>query len=242
LSELIHGIFVWGIVFNLLFGVFGFTFTTFADEPITDFDISLDVETLWKNGIVFVNATDYNLTYGADWTYFTENNKELRMRWYDPTTPLTAPDGLYFQKQSIIEDYLDTWFFPEPLNIFVGESRDIVAYLSNGTMIEYWETENNWTRIDIANGIIGFIHTQQADSNNITKAVYESGELVLTIGEPSSTSAFSTENFIDWYWSAVFSFDYSEVPQSLNWIMKIIVSINLVSAIFVIRELSPIPS
>lgn len=243
MSEQIHGIFIWGIVFNLLFGVFGFAFTTFATDPAEyDLDIALDVDQLWKNGIIFVNATSFNLTYGDDWHYFTENNKELRVRWYDPVIPLLAPAGIYFERQSIVEQYTDTWIYPLKQEILLGESRDIVQWLSNGTLIEYWETDNNWTRLDVANGIIGFISTIPPDENNITKAVFETGILTLTIGEPESTSSFSAENFIDWYWSAVFTFDYSEVPFLLNWLMKIIVILNLVSAIFVVRELSPIPS
>lgn len=241
MSERIYGLFIWGIVFNLLFGVFGFTFTTFANEPIdSDLEISLDVDQLWETGIVFVNATSYNITYGDDWQYFTENNKELRVRWYDPLIPLSAPAGIYFERQSIIEQYTDSWLFPEEQQVLIGQTRDIEPYLSNGTLIEYWETENNWTRIDIANGIIGFIHTLASDSGNITKAVYETGEITITIGEPSTTSAFSTSNFIDWYWSAIFSFDYSEVPVVLNWIIKIITTLNLTSAIIVFRELTKV--
>lgn len=214
--------------------MFAFAFTTFANQPSESFETVLDQEKLWREGIVFLNATSFEIDYNDPYIYFTENNRKYRIRWFDPTIPLRKPAGLHPQQQTIIEQYSDTWYFPEYLTVKIGPQKILSREgVSNSSMVTYWESDNNWTRFSFS-GLLGFITTSD---NNISKAVYETGSINVTIGEPDTSSQFDVNNFIDWYWESLFQFNNEGIPVSVSAFVKILTILNLVSATMVIREM-----
>lgn len=215
--------------------MFGFAFTTFAQEPIQAVQTILDEDDLQREGIIFVNATTIEISHDGGWSYFTENNKKFRLQWFDPTIPLLRDDGIHIQQQDIPDQYLDTWYFPYWLPIKIGK---VVLYsetgINNATIKQYWETEFNWTRFSFGNGLLGFITTYD---NNISRAVDVDGALNITIGEPDTSNEYDASNFVDWYWDSIFSWDVAGIPSVISVFTKIIVVLNFVSAVLVIREI-----
>lgn len=229
----IYSIFIFGIIFNILFSMFGFAFTTFASQPSETFEIIIDQDVLWEEGIVFLNATSFEIDYNGGWSYFTENNKKFRLQWYDPIIPVVFGAGIHIQQQDVIEQYTDTWAFPKQLSVQIGEQKHYSKVgITNASMITYWEPDNNWTRFSFGNGYLGFLSTFD---NNITRAVDE-GSLNVTLGDPESDQ-YDVGNFVDWYWDSLFYWNVSGIPGSISVFTKLLTTLNFVSAIIVIREL-----
>jgi len=237
MSERMYNIFIFGIVFNLFFSVFGYAFTTFAYEAIPEnYEIAIDNEELWKQGIIFLNATSFNVTYNEDWHYFSQNNKDFRVKWYEPIIPLNSPAGFYFEKQSLIEQWLDTWIYPEKIPLLVGEEGAIfLTEIDNSSIVNYFDIDAHWTEIKFE-GLICLLSTIPGDEANISKAIFDTGIITVTVGKGSSNQDFDLQNFAEWYWDTLFSFNALGIPESILWFTKIITTINFVSAIYVLRE------
>lgn len=231
-------LFLFMLIFNILFGLFAHAFTVFPsfDQEIYRYDISIDEVRLNSYGISFVNATSFNVTWKEAPQIFEQNDKKFRVKW-DEIGILGLRDGWLFEKQSIIEQWADTWYFPEKQMVGVGETGEPMIEVWNSSIVSYFSTEFNWTKIDIASGVTAFITTINSDSNNITKAVYETGTLTLTVGEPREES-YTVGNFIDWYWGIVFGFNDYGLPSSMAWIMRIIFTLTVGSFVFMTRSLT----
>lgn len=238
-NSLTYRYFYAGIIFNILFSVFGFAFTAFPSTGTTTFNLPIDEDSLYKEGIVFVNATFFNLTYNGNWTYFESADRNMRIAFKESTLfsdPL-VDDGIIIQQQGLVQQYLDSWLFPTTLSMDVGKSYDpLIKNLPNGTIVNYFESEFNWTRFRTLNSVTGFVTTIESDDNNITKAVYETGILTITLGEVEVTIDTDITTFLRWYWNTLFSFGYDGFPSYLGWILKLIVIVNFVSGILVARE------
>lgn len=240
MSEITYRFFYAGIIFNLLFSVFGFAFTAFPTTGNTEIDIPLDADTLYQEGIIFVNATYFNLTYNGNWTYFSQAERNMRIGFREAGIDPLVQDGITIQQQGLVQQYFDSWLLPTTLQIEVGPNyRALVnpKNLGNSTIVQYWENDYNWTRFRTLNSITGFVTTIPADNNNISKAVYETGILTITIGELQVLSDIDILTFARWYWNTIFSFGYSGFPSVLSWVLKLIVIINFVTGVIVIRDL-----
>jgi hypothetical protein len=236
-GDRMQSLFLFSVIFNLIFAPLSFVFTNFGEEPGEEYQIAIDEIRLNRYGISFVNATSFNITFSGGPTEFEQNDKKIRVEWLDR---FLFEDTITFSKQSIIERTLDTWFFPEIMTIFVGENAAILRGITNSSIVTYFDTDYNWTKIDIDQGVLGFLTTIPQDNNNITKAVYDTGILTLTIGEPRSES-WDAGSFIDWYWSLLFGFNDYGLPSAFAWLMRLLFTLTIVSAVFVTRDLLPIP-
>lgn len=237
-SERMTGLFIFMFIFNALFGVFAHAFTVFPEDEsdVYDYEIAIDESRLLDYGLIFQNASSYNITWKAAPVYFSANEKDFRVLW-DEIGILGSHDGLLFQKQSLIEQYADSWLFPERQQVALGETGEVVSEIWNSSIITYWDPEYNWTKIDIASGVQGFITPILSDQHNITKAVYETGILQFTVGQPRELG-YSIGSFIDWYWGVVFGFSSYGLPSSMAWIMRLIFSLTVMSFIFMTRALT----
>lgn len=233
MDDNMSSIFIFYLIFNILFSAFSYAWTVFPEyEQSQDFDIVISQEKLLEYGVTFTNATSLNVTFGADYQYFTYNDRELRVKWVD-----SATDYIIFQKRTWIGQRLDSWFFNMDLDIQLVDHGLVTQALYNGTIIAYWDAVEGWLRINIDYGVVGFFTTIPGDAGNVTKAVIETGILTLTVGE-TETDAYSFREFIDWYWSMIFGYDYSAMPQSLQWLMRAMLSLNIIVGIFAIRDLT----
>lgn len=242
MAELTYRYFYAGIIFNLLFSMMGYAFTTFPTTPADQLNVPIDLEVLADEGIIFLNATAYNLTYGGDWIEFTEADQKMRISFrdapiYDPKYDLY--DGIMIQKQALIQSYFDSWLFADYIGLELGVNYEPLGdtrSISNSSIVSYWENEYNWTRFRTSNDIAGFITTRASEDNNITKAVYETGNLTVTLGELQLNPDIDITTFARWYWNTLVRFEYVGFPAVLSSIIKVIVVINVVSGILVLRE------
>jgi hypothetical protein len=232
-------LFLFSILFNLFFSIYGYAFTYFPGEGVTpDLDIGLDPDSLYKIGMSFINGTSLNVTFNmAPVIIEEETGVPLRVRWESYLTG----DLLEFEIQNPVERYLETWYAPLRLNLYMGPEYDHYTYLYNSTIVTLWEPEFNWTRGVGGSDFAFFLTTWPDDDNNITKAVYETGRLVLTYGEPISLTGedeISIKNFIKWYYNTITGFNSYGLPSALVWFMRIIFTLNIIAGVFMLKELS----
>lgn len=235
MDERMSSMLIFLLIFNLLFPPFAYAFTVFPQTSQTqELTIPIDASRLAQYGVSFTNATFYNITFGAvNFTYFDYNDHELRVKWIDG---LAGADYVVFQKKSIVGEYLG-WWWNYDVDIKLIEHDLVIDVLYNGTIIDYWNQDEDWLMMDIDYGVTGIFTTIPADSGNVTKAVMETGVLTLTVGE-SETSTYSFREFIDWYWNMIFNVDYTSVPSALQWFMRILTVLNLVATVFAVKDLS----
>lgn len=238
MDERMSSMFIFLIIFNILFPPISYAFTVFPDEPEeSQLNIVIDSSRLAEYDVSFTNATSFNITYGDDWDYFNYNEKELRVKWYDGG--LFAPDHIVFQKKDAVGQYLG-WFFHIDCDLTLLDSGLVIdnsdSYLENGTIIEQWDLTEDWMRVSIDYGVLGFFTTTPADYGNITRAVMETGTLTLTVGE-SETSTYDMREFADWYWNTIFNTEYGAVPSSIQWIMRALTVLNFVAGVYAIKDL-----
>lgn len=234
--NIIYRIFIGGIIFNVLFSGFSYGLTTFADQPSDLIDIDIDQETLLKEGILLVNATRFNVTFKDGWHYYTMNEVKQRVKW---DSDLVRGDGFSFQKQNFLAQQFDSWLLPQYVGVWFGESKTgiIDGFCTNSSIISHWDITKNYTRINLETSDLCFVRTLAADNNNITKAIQETGTVTLTIADGLLSADQTVEGFVKWYWANLFNWSYSGVPWSVTVFIKVIVFVNLASAIIVIREL-----
>jgi len=238
MSERAVEMLVFSVIFNILFASLSFAFTSPAESfDSSEFQISLDENILSLRGIDFKNATSYNLTFGADWTYFELDGVKTRVVW---AHDFIGGDGFMAQIQNIAERYLNTWFLPVPLQMKVGADRIYIqgGIISNSTIVSEFDVNWNWLEIVFSGDKRAFITTTHADANNITKAVYETGILTLTIGEIVSENKYDFWGFVTWYWEVLFSQGDYAVPFYMDIIIKIMFALNLISAVLVAKDLT----
>lgn len=236
-DELTTKFFYGGIIFNLLFSVFGFAFTAFPATQSTALDIPINQELLYQEGLVFNNATYFNLTYNDDWSYFEQSGRNMRIGFREGSLDPNNVDGVTVQQQGLVQQQFDSWLLPTNLPMYVGpDYKVLTGNLDNASIVLYFETDYNWTRFRTHNGVNGFLTTQAADNNNITKAVYETGILVVTLGELAVEVETDIATFARWYWNTLFQFGYTGFPSVMGWMLKLIVLLNFISGVIVLRE------
>lgn len=236
MNENMSGIFIFLLIFNILFSTFAYALTVFPEaETQADFSVTIDQEKLLQYGVSFINATSLNVTFGADYQYFTYNDRNLRVKWIDGAA---GADYIVFEKRSWLGEKLDSWLFALDLSVSLVDENFVTNALYNGTIINYWDSENDWLRINIDSGVIGFLTTLPADAGDIENAVQVTGILTLTVGEVSTQEGLNIGEFIDWYSGMILGLNYNGLPSWMNWIIRGILTINLVVGIYAIRDLT----
>lgn len=245
-TDLTVKIILYSMIVNILFPVFAYGMTTITGSALEDFDISISEETLINAGIQFTAAESANITFkGADLDSQTFNvsGNLLRIRW--DTWPLIG-DRFRFSMPKLYEipigdltgDYFSTG--GQVLEV-QSEGQEYVNDFYNSTMVANFDPAYNWTRVNIPQkGIVVLFTTLSADDNNITKAVYETGNVTATVGQRfTDGSTFDFRAFIDWYMGMLFTNKNYGLPASAAWIMRVFVAITLFSALLLARDLLP---
>lgn len=242
-SEVMSKLTLISLVVNILFPVFAYAFTSF-DNEIASYDLSLDDQTLLSSGIQFKDADSLNLTYGSYITY-NVSNQLIRVKWYNK--PLVG-DIFRFSRPSIVErgigaltgDYF-TLGGEELLTSVEGVG--MVNTIYNSTIVEYFDASYNWTHIKLTQTghILLFTPVQELDDpNNITQAVYETGELTVTLGKRfTEASEFNAVEFLDWYFGFILNYSNWGFPPLFSWIMRLWAALTLLAAVIVTKDLIP---
>lgn len=242
-DELTTRILLFSMIINIVFPVFAYSFTTIIGEQPGSSDISINEEDLINAGILFDRAESLNLTYGS-YVEFNITDRLLRISWTDR---LLIGDSFRFYRPSLPEQYIGD----QTGNYFSanGETLRIesegLSYFNdfyNSTMVLNFNTTGaNWTRVYLPQaGAICLFKTYPADLNNITKAVYESGNLTVTAGVKfTETDSFDFRAYVNWYMGMLFTNKNYGLPDGVNWIMRIFTAVTLFAAISIAREFLP---
>lgn len=230
---------IFSFIISLLFPIFAYTFTSFGTTP-TVYDVSLSQDVLTSAGIVLADGESHNITFDTAWTEYTVKNNTMRIRW---ESNILKGDFMGHYRQSYIENVLGTWLFPERMTPQIEGLGVLVPHgMDNATIVNNFNTDYNWTKYSIIeNGLTVFVTTLPSDNNNITKAVYETGTVTVTVGslvlESGSVSAL---HFVDWYVSVVTGqAENWGFPSFMVWIVRIMSFMTLLSAYLLGVELIP---
>lgn len=227
-------------ILSILFPTFAYTFTTFGEEP-EPFDSSLSVAQLINAGVMLSDFEVHNVTYGGAAQEFEIKNTTMRVQWKDRL--LTGP---YFanQQQTIIEKRLGTWVWPIEMDWrTIGGAGFLPSkQLTNSTVVSNFDPTFNYTRYEcVQNGMSVFITTLAADTNNITKAIFETGTVTVTVGSPIFKGQdINFENFGKWYISVVTGQgDDWGLPPFMSWVVRIFSFLTFLAGILLAKEFVP---
>lgn len=226
------------LIFNMLFSTFSYALTVYPSaEVYIDYSISIDQDKLKEYGIEFVNATSVNVTFGEDWQTFEYNDKNFRVRWVDG---VLNNDYVVFQKRTWLGDKFNSWLFYTDVFVQLIDAGITLDILPNATIVNHWDNSTQWLRMNLDSGVVGFFTTLAADYPNITKAVYDTGTITLTVGETDQTYAFDVREFIDWYTSMLTGLTYSGLPWFFDWVFRGLFTLNFIVGVYAIRDLTKV--
>lgn len=245
-TDLTVKIVLFSMLVNILFPVFAYGFTTITGSDLEAYDIAISEETLINAGIQFQAADSLNITWKAadlDLQTFNISGQLLRIRW--DSWPLYG-DRFRFSIPKLIEipigDATGDYFSTGGQVVEVqSQGNEYINNFYNSTMVANYDPTYNWTQVYVPQkGLIILFTTLAADDNNITKAVYETGNLTATVGQRfNEGSEFDFRAFIDWYMGMMFTNKNYGLPASAAWIMRGFVVITLFAALLLARDLLP---
>lgn len=227
-------------ILSIIFPTFAYTFTTFGEEP-ENFDISLTVDQLINSGVILSDAVSHNVTYLGGAQEYTVKNTTMRIAWKN-----NIITGSYFanQQQSLIELWLGTWIYPIEMDWVHDQSVGFLPsqQLKNATVVNKFDPQYNWTKYELVqNGLTVFITTLASDDNNISKAIYETGTVTITVGTPVFAGQdINFENFGKWYMSVVTGQgDDWGLPAFMSWVVRIFSFMTFLAGILLLKEFVP---
>lgn len=230
---------IFSFVISILFPMFAYTFTTFGENP-NQYDFTLNVTQLENAGIKLGDAEVHNVTFGGAAQEYTVKNATMRVQWKDRLlgTPYFAN-----QQQSVIEKILGTWVWPIEMSLTPEGAPAFIPSkdLTNDTVVNNFNRKFNWTRYTLVeNSLTVFITTLDSDDNNITKAIYETGTVVVTVA--SEVFGLEDSNFRDfgnWYLRVVTGNSEWGLPEFMVWIVRIFAFMTLLGGVLLVKEFIP---
>jgi len=217
------------LLVSILFHYFSYSFTIMAID-YSDYDISLDIVDLYVSGIMLGEHDEHNISFQTDpypWTEFDIENSTIRFLWRDF---IFVGDSIGSQIQAKFFGF-DSWINFDWVGI-PGQ-----RHIRNETIIDWWDSENNWTMIHAQTGYVLFI-TDPLKQGNITHAVLVDGNLTLTLcqniawaEEPNVTS------FISWYFGLVTGSESFGLPDNFAIVIRIMTLLGMFAGIFLLSEL-----
>lgn len=243
-------LYVFVLVLNIVFPVYGYAFSTFPSTYGFDYDVSLSEEDLAEVGITLVDADLTNLTFGAGYQVLYVQNKTFRMRWDNvpqgavgPVIPVTRADGIEITTPSAVGMALDKagfglWTLSSVLawkSVITNQWRRV---LTNDSIVNEWSDEYNWTRVKIETGHWLFV-TPRLNHNNITLAVYGDSQLNITLAQSFEESTnFNFWRFVTWYSSLMIGLDSYGLPSFFQWIIRILGGISTLALVLIAKEMT----
>jgi len=230
------------ILLNILFPVFAYSFTSLEGSDIEAWDLSISLDDLLNAGIQFDEVTQENITFGGDPITFNNSGDLQRFRWFNKPLVgdilrVTHPSPIEWAWGEITGDYFGLGGSQTPL-VIDGEVY-IDGQIFNSTLVTKFDTEYNWTRLDLqTQGVVALITPRPEHDFNISEAVYVDGNLTITIGHPrAQDGSFNPGEFVDFYWDMLIGAGDWGLPSVMNWITRILTVITMFSAVLLGREL-----
>jgi len=211
---------------SIFFHYYSYSFTVTAMD-YSDYDVSIDIIDLYVSGIMIGEYDEVNVTYEGGLSYMTLNETELRFKWIN--FPLGVGDALYAQVRS--------QFFGFPMWIdFSWQNIKGQDFIKNETIVDWWDSDHNWTMIHGLTGYVLFI-TDPLKEGNITRAVMEDGELTLTLCQDMAwAESPSLGSFISWYVGLVTGSETWGLPENFSIVVRIMTLLGIFSGVFLLSE------
>lgn len=229
------------LILNLIFPVLGYTFTAFG-EQVANFDLSIDADALMAIGINLVDGESHNVTWKGGFVYYSLLNNSIRCEWeHLYQVGVIYYDGLRFTKQSAIGLAFDNWWFPVITSIKSIGSNDWFLTLRNETIERDWDPEHNWSRFVLQDGQHVFI-TPFDNDGNITKAIYETGNLNVTVAKSfdEEDTTINFWKFVGWYTSILVGDQSWGLPSMFSWVIRILAALSIFAGIMLARRMIPL--
>lgn len=217
------------LLVSILFHYFSYSFTITAID-YSDYELSIDIIDLYASGIMLGEYDEHNISFQTDpypWTEFEVGNSTMRFLWRDF---IFVGDSIGSQIQAKFFGF-DSW-----INF---DWRDIPGgrHIRNATIIEWWDSENNWTMFHGLTGYVLFI-TDPLKQGNITRAVQVDGNLTLTLAQNVAWSETpGVSSFINWYFGLVTGSESFGLPDNFAIIVRIMTLLGMFAGIFLLSEL-----
>lgn len=232
---------IFSFVLSILFPIFGYTFTTFGSNT-GGYDATLSVAQLQNAGVLLSDYEPHNVTFGGAAQEYTVKNSTMRVKWIDSTNP-NVDDYFANQQQSAIELLLGTWIWTVEMDIKFEDEGGFFGGLdaTNDTIVNKFNSEFNWTKYSIQeNSLEVFITTLQSDNNNMSKAIYETGTVTVTVA--SQVMQLNNNNFLNfgnWYFEIVTGSSDWGLPAFMVWIVRIFSFMTLLAGTLLVKEFIP---
>lgn len=232
-------LYIFVLVLNLVFPVFGYTFTAFGENP-GDYEMDLDLDALHMAGITLVDAESHNMTYNSGWVYFTELNKTIRSQFMDNVRDpmiLILGDGVTFQSQSAVAMALEGWTMPYRMSVKSVITNEWIKYIANDTIVRDYNTLYNWSRFILKSGHQVFI-TPNLTHGNMSRAVYEDAHINVTIAKTfEEESNFNFRRFLGWYTSIMIGSQSWGLPSVFSWVLRILGALSIFAMVMLTKDL-----
>lgn len=214
------------LLVSILFHYFSYSFTITAID-YSDYEIAIDLVDLYASGIMLGEHDEHNITFDSGtWTYFTLNESVVRFQWRDWAL---VGDAIGSQIQAPFfawNQYIDfNW-------------QDIGGKaIRNETVLDHWDSENNWTKIHALTGYVLFI-TDPLREGNITRAVLVDGNLTLTLAQDMAWSEEpNVASFMSWYAGLVTGNETWGLPDNFAIVVRLMTILGIFSGVFLLSEL-----
>ncbi len=228
------------LVLNLVFPVFGYSLTNFPSGAPTEYAIDIDREALEAIGISLVDAESHNMTFSRVWVGYDGLNKTYRARFSDRShitgRPTAYYDGVQIQTSPVTNGLL-IWFFGYNVPAKSVVSGLSIEYVSNASIVSDYNPAYNWSRYVLGTGEMLFI-TPNDPTHNISYAVNNVGHINVTIGKTfERTAGFNFMRFASWYLSIMVGGQAWGLPEVFAWITRILGALSVLATVMLAREL-----
>jgi len=214
------------LLVSIFFHYFSYSFTITAID-YSGYELAIDIVDLYASGIMLGEYDEHNISFNAGfYTEFTLNDSIIRFQWNDwaifgdsISSQIRAP--FFNWNQWIDFNWQD-----------IGGKA-----IRNETIIDRWDSENNWTKIHALTGYVLFITDPQKEGN-ITRATQIDGELTLTLAQDMAWSESpNVASFMSWYAGLVTGSESWGLPDNFSIIVRIMTVLGIFSGVFLLSEL-----
>ena len=213
------------LIFSIVFTYYSYALA-FSTVPESRWDLTLDYDQVFAAGIMLGEADELNLTYGSGWQYFDHNNTEIRVKW-DYNVILGY--HIRFDSHVKIFNIAITWVSME--------IRDYGEYLYNSSLVIEYDNVTEWSQFKFKNGYELFFVDPELE-NNMTRAVYEDGIVLVTVAESISfKDDVNLMTFVSWYTGTITGTNSYGLPSVFNVILQVISVLSLLSVIILAKEM-----
>jgi len=243
MSDKVHGIAVYLLIFNIVLPVFAYAFIDLAGsgDPGASFDYITQDE-LIQAGVYIEAQVRHELAFDDGYEEFNATGDIMRIKWVDGAL---VPDHFKFYKRSVF-DIGGAWIFQDNLDVviddtryvFVGGDISFAEYVTNATIIGAFDEAYNWTRVSVPTVGAELFFTAEAAGNNMTEAINVDGLVNVTMGTLVDFETVNAGAFINWYWGLMVGQSTYGLPIYIKWIFQIQAVLLMFTAILIGRELT----